>query len=202
MLSALTRGTIVSFNASNWTALVLLDGSLAEVEMPVLESVPSSQLAADDQVAVLLFQATNFENGVILGAFGAAGPADSAGTWTPTVTQSGSVAVTVNSARYRIQGKLCHVQARLTITGSGTAGNGIIIGGQPSAIQAVSSEIIIGHFLLLDAGTAYYIGAIRAVTATNWQFFAHLEASSVGADPSFALAPGDVIYFAGTYELA
>ena len=201
MTNALTRGTIVSFDSSGWTALVMLDGSLAEVEMPVLETVPSAQLAADDQVAVLLFQATNFENGVILGAFGSTGATDTAGTWTPTVTQSGSVAVTINSARYRISGKLCHVQARLSVTGAGTAGNGIVIGGQPSAIQAISTEVLIGHFLLFDSGTAYYTGAVRAVGAANWQMFGHLEGGSLGADPSFALAAGDVLYFAGTYEL-
>lgn len=72
MSSIVVRGTLVSFDAATYTALVMLDGSLAEISVPVGEWVPKSQLAADDQVAVLLFQEQNYENGVILGAFGAA----------------------------------------------------------------------------------------------------------------------------------
>src|SRR5512138_2983596 len=55
--------------------------------------------------------------------------------WTPTVTQSGAVTVTVTYARYCLVGKVCHVQARLAVTGSGTETNAIVIGGQPAAIQ-------------------------------------------------------------------
>jgi hypothetical protein len=70
---AVVRGTIVSFTASAWTALVLIDGSLAEVSMPVLESTAGQLLAADDIVAVLLFDETNPEAGVILGPYGSTG---------------------------------------------------------------------------------------------------------------------------------
>jgi hypothetical protein len=122
------------------------------------------------------------------------------GTWTPTITQSGAVTGTVNTASYRIIDKLCTVHIRISVTGSGTIGNGIVIGGQPTAIQP-TAETLLGTFLLLDAGTAYYVGAVRAVTATNWQMFSHNQGSSVGANPSFALASGDAIYMVLNYEL-
>lgn len=70
--AAIVRGTIVSFAASTYLAQVMLHPSLAEVEMIVGEWVPKGSLAADDEVAVLLFDASNNENGVILGPFGAA----------------------------------------------------------------------------------------------------------------------------------
>jgi hypothetical protein len=72
MNATIRRGTLVSFDSSTWQALVMLDGSLSEVEMAVGEWVPAALLAADDQVAVLLFEDTNQEDGVILGPFGAA----------------------------------------------------------------------------------------------------------------------------------
>jgi len=53
MTPHLTRGTIVSFDSATYTALVMLDGSVAEVTMPVLETVPANYLAADDEVAVM-----------------------------------------------------------------------------------------------------------------------------------------------------
>jgi hypothetical protein len=124
------------------------------------------------------------------------------GTWTPTVTQSGSVTVTVNHASYRLEGRVCHVWLRLTVTGSGTAGNGIVIAGQPAAIQPSVSEQVLGTFTVLDAGTAYYTGSVRAVGATDWQMFGHLEAGSLGADPSFALAANDQIWMNLTYQVA
>lgn len=72
MSAAIVRGTLVSFDSSTYLALVMLYGSLAEIEMPVGEWVPKTFLAADDDVAVLLFEETNNEDGVILGPFGAA----------------------------------------------------------------------------------------------------------------------------------
>lgn len=122
------------------------------------------------------------------------------GTWTPTVNQGGAVTCTVNHARYRVREKMAFVNLRVTITSAGVIGNGIIIGGQPAAIQPVA-ETLLGVSMLLDSGTAYYAGAVRAVTATNWQIFAHQGASSVGASPSFALASGDVIYMELAYDL-
>lgn len=85
--SAVVRGTIVSFSAGAWTALVLVDGSLAEVSLPVLETVQSQMLAADDIVAVLLFDQTNPETGVVLGPYGGTGLQDLHTAADPTFDQ-------------------------------------------------------------------------------------------------------------------
>src|SRR5690349_442018 len=70
MTASLRRGIIYSFDAAAWTAVVQLDGSVGEVVMPVGEWVPSGMLALDDAAAVLLFDDSNPDDGVILGPYG------------------------------------------------------------------------------------------------------------------------------------
>ncbi|MEP7359600.1 MAG: hypothetical protein ABI847_20275 [Anaerolineales bacterium] len=65
------RGTLLTFDASAWTAAVLLEGSDAETVMPVGEWVPAGMLDAADEVAVLLFGGTNSDDGLVLGPYGA-----------------------------------------------------------------------------------------------------------------------------------
>ena len=67
------RAQLISFDNSDWTAVVLLDGSVSEVVMPVGQWVPDGMLAADDAVAVLLFDDSNPDDGVVLGPFGGLG---------------------------------------------------------------------------------------------------------------------------------
>ena len=72
-MTAIQRGTLVSFDAATYKALVMLAGSLGEVELQVGEWVPKSFLAADDEVAVLFLGAlTDYDDAVVLGPFGAA----------------------------------------------------------------------------------------------------------------------------------
>jgi hypothetical protein len=72
-MAAILRAQLISFDPAGWTAVVLLDGSVAEVVMPVGQWVPEGMLAADDSVAVLLFDDTNPDDGVVLGPFGGLG---------------------------------------------------------------------------------------------------------------------------------
>jgi hypothetical protein len=122
--------------------------------------------------------------------------------WTPTVTQSGSVAVTVTYARYTLVGNLVVGVGRLAVTGSGSAGNNIIIGGQPTAIQHGNTHgglSMIGGGAVHDSGTAYYHGALMSVGATDWRILGHAD-GYIGGNPSFALANGDTISFQAAYE--
>lgn len=70
MSASIRRGLIYSFDAAAWTAVVQLDGSVGEVVMPVGEWVPSGMLALDDSVAVLLFDDSNPDDGLIVGPYG------------------------------------------------------------------------------------------------------------------------------------
>ena len=127
---------------------------------------------------------------------------DSWQDWTPTITQSGNVTVTVNYARYVVLAQSVIVRAKLTVTGSGTAGNAVVIGGIPTAIQPANSGglSIIGIGNIQDSGTAQYVGALWANTASDWRLIAHNQTNFVGVTPSFALANGDIIGFQAAYE--
>ncbi len=124
-------------------------------------------------------------------------------TFTPTVTQSGSVTVTVTSARYKLVDDLCTMQVRLAVTGTGTAANAIIVGGIPAAAQpAVSgNDNVIGTFMALDTGIAHYAGAVVAVGASDFRFYNAGDGAYMGVSPAWALASGDSISFQASYEV-
>ena len=65
-MPSILRAQLISFDNATWTAVVLLDGSVAEVVMPVGQWVPDGLLAPDDLVAVLLFDDHNPDDGVVL----------------------------------------------------------------------------------------------------------------------------------------
>ena len=122
-------------------------------------------------------------------------------TWTPTVTQSGSVTVDINDARYKITGHLVHVEINLTVTGSGTGANAIVIGGQPAAIQGSTGDVLgMGH--ITDFGVTTYTGALYVNGATDWRVIEVVTHNYIGVDPNFALASGDVIRFKADYYKA
>jgi hypothetical protein len=123
--------------------------------------------------------------------------------WTPTVTQSGAVTLTITSARYIVQAGVVSLQARLAITGAGTIGNAITVAGIPISIAGASSLDTLGTAVILDAsGPVRYEGAVVMGSATSILFQAHNVANVMGVTPNFALASGDIIGFFAVYEKA
>ena len=125
-------------------------------------------------------------------------------SWTPTVTQNGSVTVTVNNATYSRIGDVIITRVKLTVTGSGSAGSAIVIGGQPSAIQAASNASLmpIGSFIIEDSSASIrYVGTIRTQAATDWRFQTSGVLNATGVTPSFGLDSGDIISFVATYQV-
>lgn len=123
--------------------------------------------------------------------------------WIPTVTQGVSVTKTTTEAKYAVIGKTCHLYAKIAITGAGTAGQIITIGGIPTAAQitaSVGSTIGIGK--VLDSATANYVGEIENTSTSTLVIVPHGLTSGVGITPSFALASGDAIGFSATYRIA
>jgi hypothetical protein len=97
-------------------------------------------------------------------------------------------------------GPLVYICARLDITGAGSAGNDIIIGGLPST-PAIDRTF--GQGRITDAGTAFYAGDVHVNPADDTLTFrAHLETNDIGSDPSFALANTDHIEFFALYPAA
>ncbi len=64
---AALRGEVVSFNAINQTAVVLLEDAASAVNLPV--GSWNSSLSAGDRVMVLFFDESNPEDGVVLGKY-------------------------------------------------------------------------------------------------------------------------------------
>lgn len=123
-------------------------------------------------------------------------------TWTPTVTQSVSVTVTINHARYIVISDSVTLECRLTVTGAGTIGTNIIIGGLPFTILNASGYDSMGAGVVVNTGTTVYAGTVIAASATTVAIQAHSSTGVIGTTPSFALANTDVISFTAVYERA
>jgi hypothetical protein len=121
-------------------------------------------------------------------------------TYTPTITQSGTVTKTTTYCKYRSFGGTVEIQAFLTITGSGTGGNAILI--SLPFTSATSTGLVVGSGLVSDTGTANYPVLAVINTTTTIKFFRSDQgpAGDVGVDPNFSLANTDVIRFHAVYE--
>ncbi len=125
-------------------------------------------------------------------------------SWTPTVTQSGSVTVTNTRSRYARYGRTIIYTARLKVTGSGTGANAVIIS---APVTAASSLELCGTGVIYDSSaTTYYPGIAQlTTTSTIWLFDTRTSTSApilgtVGF--TAGLANNDEIYVAGSYEAA
>ena len=126
-------------------------------------------------------------------------------TWTPTVTQSVSVTVTVASARFARYGRTIIFRTALTVTGSGTASNAVSM--SLPATSAASGFVIPGGGLIFDTTASLnypgltYLSSTTAVglvpSATN----ANGVLGAVGGFTA-GLAAGDLIQISGVYEAA
>lgn len=123
--------------------------------------------------------------------------------WTPTVTQSGAVTVTATFARYMATANTIHLAAFLSVTGSGTTNNNIIITPPTGLGPAMVGHIGTGYIFDTSTGGIYF-GSLVAVSATDIRLRLHslTTASFMGINPNFGLASGDVITFQATYEKA
>jgi hypothetical protein len=119
-------------------------------------------------------------------------------TWTPTLTQSGSVSHTVSRARYQRIGRTVILLALLSLTGSGTSGNAIVLGGFP--VSAASTNAILGFFRYFDAGNTIYAGTAFGASSTTAQFQVSSNGNPMGVNPTFGAASGDSLWAMVIYE--
>lgn len=129
------------------------------------------------------------------------------GTWTdftPTLTQSGAVTITVTSARYKINGTTVTLQCELPVTAAGTAGNAITIASIPAAIAPRAGAVALaGVFEFVDASTGiFYVGVPLRASASTITGGRDAGTGAMGVDPNLALASGDTIRLAAVYEIA
>lgn len=125
-------------------------------------------------------------------------------TYTPTLTQSGSVTNTINRAAYARIGKSVHGGAYLTVTGTGTLNNIVLVG---LPVAAVGSQFAIGSGTVFDTSAGlFYSGTLILNSSTT----AKLSVGTTGTNYlggsggvfTAALAAGDLVAVAFDYEAA
>jgi hypothetical protein len=123
-------------------------------------------------------------------------------TWTTRIDQATSTFIghTATYARYVRVGSLVIVQFKLTLSGAGTAG--VIITSMP--VTPAAYGVVVGSGDVVDGGTHY--PAVLSFSSGTSIEFRRTDATSttnvIGADPSFALASGDILTGAIVYEAA
>lgn len=119
--------------------------------------------------------------------------------WTPTIAQTGNVALTVNNASYITFGKTALVMARCTTTAVGGGSTGISMAALPVSIKDANSRTALGAFVF-DHGGTLYSGTVTAASATSIEFLSTGQANFLGAAPAFTIASGDILGVALLFE--
>lgn len=117
-------------------------------------------------------------------------------SWTPVITQSGTVTKTVTYATYVQVGGWTKGWVDLAVTGAGTGANLITVSTPSTA--AASNNIPVGSGFVQDASVNTYPVAVLLNSTTLFAFTRSdvVVAGGVGnSDPNFALANTDRIYF-------
>lgn len=128
-----------------------------------------------------------------------------ANIWTPTVTQSGSVTVSVTRAGYQRVGRFVTCNLFLGVTGAGTGANAVVIGGLP--FTATGNQGVIGTGAVLDQSAAFTYPGFVLLNTTSSVVFIPTGTSTAGqylgvASFTAALAVNDSLYATFTYEAA
>src|SRR5579859_4685188 len=151
MTADIRRGTVLSFNGANWTALVQLEGSDVESQIPVGQWVPSAMMLAAAEVAVLVFGDTNTDDAVVLGPYGAVS------LWNfPAIAGAANGQLLVGSAGSGLVLALITGTAnRVTVTN----GPGTITLSGPQDLAAASSPTFAGATLTAALKPPYSAGS-------------------------------------------
>jgi hypothetical protein len=137
-------------------------------------------------------------------AWSTVGPLWGAGiSWTPAVTQLGSVTVTVTDAKYWRVGRLVFAFAKLAVTGSGTGANAVAVS---IPVTAANANNFIGTGSIFDtSASTFYSGVARLPTTTTVSIIAHAATGFLGATGGgfvAGLAAGDNVDLCLSYEAA
>lgn len=138
-------------------------------------------------------------------AWSTIGPVHGALTnWTPTVTQSGSVTVTVTKAVYIRTGRWIQGHCVLAVTGSGTGANNVVV----SIPVTAAATGAVGSGYIIDASANISYGGISNLASTTTMVIIS-GGSSAGSPATLGasnftagLASGDAILAQFAYEAA
>jgi hypothetical protein len=121
-------------------------------------------------------------------------------TWTPTITQSGTVAGTVNRGWYRRENGLFEARLKWTATAAGTASNAIVV---TLPVTMLDTNDVSSDFQYFDtgAGTPNYVGRCSPTSTSTVQLVTDASTGAFGVNPAITIASGDQIFLGirGTY---
>jgi hypothetical protein len=122
-------------------------------------------------------------------------------SYTPTVTQSGTVTCTVNYSKYSRYGRTIHWTFWLTMTGAGTGSNAVTVTLPATAASATGG---VGTAAIYDSSASTpYVCSFQTNSTTTVAFVNDASgAGNWGITPATALASGDTIRGQITYEAA
>jgi len=120
--------------------------------------------------------------------------------FTPTLTQNVTVTKTTTVARYCQIQKTVVGNMKLDVTGAGTAGQFVLTGLPLAARSANSSMVMWGFIYDASANTVYNVSGFLASTTTV--YFLYQTGNAWGSSPNIALASGDQLNLAFSYEVA
>ena len=129
-------------------------------------------------------------------------------SYTPVVEQVSARTATIQNARYLIVGKRIRVNASMTITQAGTAGQHIAVSLPTALVSRITgNDHAVGSFFYQRlAGTRYAGTAIIAVGFTGSSKLIFISGSAgtsvLGIDPSIATVNGDIFSFTVEYEIS
>jgi hypothetical protein len=133
------------------------------------------------------------------------------GTWTgytPSLTQSGDLAPTVNQARWIQIGHLVIVQFKLTTVNAGTSGVGVFIGGPTTTAVKVIANQGVGSAQINGFGSGNYgcvlIRYNSGTTAPKFDFMradVNTVSGVMGVDPASTIGVGAILQGTFQYEV-
>lgn len=121
--------------------------------------------------------------------------------YTPTLAQNGTVAATVNYAKFRQIGDFVAVSVRLDATGTGTSGNTITVSLPVTAADTLGLSGS-GRYFDSSSSTQYVVSVLGASTTAVRFTNDASGANLLGVVPAFAVGSGDDIQFSLFYEAA
>lgn len=124
-------------------------------------------------------------------------------SYTPTITQSGTVTTSSTTARYTQIGKTVMVSGIAAVSGTGTTNNQITISLPVTAsASAALTQMGTGYFYDTSAN-AQYTGVALPASTTAFRLFSQQSGGSpIGQLPNIALGSGDELRWSLTYEAA
>lgn len=174
---------------------------------PIVTSLPSGNLVTGQQVS--LYSTSPYAgyqrqmwDGTQWNIMGDSRANTSWQTYNPIFKQGAStISSTISYARYMVMGKTCFVRTRIVASGAGTAPN-IISTTVP--IAPLNAGYVNGIFVFSDVNPGVNYAALTPIVGSDLVVYGYgfQRGNGFGADPSLAVASGDVIEIALTYEVA